>query len=179
VRTSLVERMIGAAFLDTSTYEAVERDQNATSSALLIVVLAAIASGIGLLGSGNLLAVIFGILAALIGWAAYAGVAYLVGSRLLAGPQTQATWGQLLRTLGFAQTPRLLLVLTFIPLFGFVLNLVVWVWTLVTTVVAIRQALDFTTGRAIVTAIVSWIILAIVQFILLAPFGALLIRSSP
>jgi hypothetical protein len=171
--------MIGAAFLNSATYEAVERDQNATSSALLIVILGAIASGIGLLGSGRLLAVIFGILAAIVAWAAYAGVAYLVGSRFLGGPRTQATWGQLLRTLGFAQSPRLLLVLGFIPIFGFFLNVVVWVWTLMTTVVAVRQALDFTTGRAIVTAVVSWIILAIVQFILLAPFGALLIRSSP
>ena len=35
---------------------------------------------------------------------------------------------------------------------------VVGVWTLITTVVAVRAALDFSTGRAIATAIVGWIV---------------------
>ncbi|GBD15288.1 hypothetical protein HRbin26_00174 [bacterium HR26] len=173
MQASLTARMIGAARLDTATYEAVEHDEGATSAALLVVILGAIASGIAVLGSGRIAAFIGGILAAIIGWAAYAGVAYLIGSRLFATPQTQATWGQLLRTLGFAQSPRLLLVLGWIPILGVLISLVVAIWTLITTVIAIRQALDFTTGRAIGTAIISWLVLIVVQLIILIPFGAL------
>ena len=40
----LVQRMKGVARLDESTYEEIERDQNATGQALLVVVLAAVAS---------------------------------------------------------------------------------------------------------------------------------------
>ncbi len=177
MQASLTTRMIGAARLDTATYEAVEHDEGATSAALLVVVLGAIAAGIGALGTGRIGAFIGGIVAAIISWVAYAGVAYLVGSRLLATPQTQATWGQLLRTLGFAQSPRLLLVLGWIPLLGGLISLVVAIWTLVTTVVAIRQALDFTTGRAIATAVLSWLALVVVYAIILIPFGALTMRG--
>lgn len=174
----LTARMIGAARLDTQTYEAIEHDENATGSALLVVVLAAIASGIGLLGSGRIVAFVVGIIAAIIGWAVYAGIAYLIGTRLLAGPKTQATWGQLLRTLGFAQAPRLLLVIGWIPILGALVSLVVWVWTLITTVIAIRQALDIGTGRAVVTAVVSWLVQLVVYAIILAPFGFIAAMSS-
>ncbi|MCM8749880.1 YIP1 family protein [Thermomicrobiaceae bacterium CFH 74404] len=173
MQASLTARIIGAARLDTATYEAVEHDEAATSSALLVVVLAAIAAGIGTLGSGRIAAFILGVIAAIVSWAAYAGVAYLVGSRLLAGPQTQATWGQLLRTLGFAQAPRLLLVLGWIPILGVLISLIVFIWTLITTVVAIRQALDFTTGRAIGTAVIAWLVLVIVYAVILIPVGVL------
>jgi len=45
----LFDRMMGAARLDVTTYEDVERDQNATVQALIVVTLAAIAAGIGTL----------------------------------------------------------------------------------------------------------------------------------
>jgi hypothetical protein len=51
---SLIDRMIGAARLDVHTYEAVERDINATTQAALIVIIAAIASGLTGTGGGVL-----------------------------------------------------------------------------------------------------------------------------
>ena len=166
-QASIVERMIRAAKLDPQVYEEVEHDQSATSQALLVVVLGALAAGIGALygGIGGLLV---GIVAALIGWAVYAWVAYWVGTTIFKGPHTEATWGQLLRTLGFASSPRVLLVLGIIPVVGLFVGLAVLVWTLVTTVIAIRQALDFDTGRAIATAVVSWIALFLVSFVIVA-----------
>ena len=82
-----------------------------------------------------------------------------------------ATWGELLRTLGFAQSPRILLVLGIIPVLGRLVVLVVGIWTLVTGVVAIRQALDITTGKAIVTAVVSLIAIIVVTAVLGTIFG--------
>ena len=162
--TSMIDRMIGAARLDTQIYEEVEHDESATSQAVLVVVLGAVAAGIGAL-SGGALGLVVGIVTALIGWAAYAFVAYWVGTNLFKGPQTSATWGEVLRTLGFANSPRLLLVLGVIPVVGLLVALAVLVWTLVTTVVAIRQAFDFDTGSAIATAVVSWLALLVISFV--------------
>ena len=166
-QASIIDRMIRAARLEPQVYEEVEHDQSATRQAMLVVVLGAIAAGIGAL-YGGIIALIVGIVAALIGWAVYAFIAYWVGTNIFKGPKTEATWGELLRTLGFASSPRVLLVLWIIPVVGFFVGLVVFIWTLVTTVIAIRQALDFDTGRAIATAVVSWLGLFVISFVVTA-----------
>jgi hypothetical protein len=66
--------------------------------------------------------------------------------------------GEVLRTLGFAQSPRILLILAFIPVLGWAIVVAVFFWVLATTVVALRQALELTTGTAIGTAVVAWIV---------------------
>ena len=87
-QSSLIDRMVRAAMLDEQLYEEVEHDQSATRQAMLVVVLGAIAAGIGVL-DGGLLAIVVGIVAALIGWAIYAFVAYWVGTHIFHGPHTQ------------------------------------------------------------------------------------------
>jgi hypothetical protein len=42
----------------------------------------------------------------------------------------------------------------------------VFFWLLVAGIVAIRQALDFSTGRAIATAIVGWICMVVIDVVL-------------
>ena len=101
----------------------------------------------------------------------YAWITYFIGTRLLAGPETSADWGELARTLGFAYSPRVLLVIGVVPaLYGTIL-FVVGLWTLLTTVSALRAALDFSIWRAIGTAIlgsvVNGVILSIVYALLL------------
>lgn len=161
--SGLVERMIGAARLDPATYEEVEHDAGANRSALLVVLLGAIASGLVGLGTGGAVGFLGGILAAILGWIFYAAVAYYIGTRILRTSETRATIGELLRTLGYAQSPQLLLVLGVVPGIGTILGVVVSIWMVATTVVAVRQALDYTsTARAIVTALVAWIIYGIV-----------------
>ena len=164
MESSLVQRMIGAARLDAETYEAVERDTNATSSALIVVVLAALASGVAALALGDdVVDLLLGIAGSVVGWILYAAVAYFIGTRIFQTAETRATLGELLRTLGFAQAPGVLLVLAIIPILGAFVSLVVAVWILITTIIAVRQALDFTTGRAVGTAVVSWVINVIVN----------------
>jgi hypothetical protein len=161
-RRSIVERMRGAALLDVATYEEVEHDETATGQAAVVVALAAVAGAIGGARSGSG-GVIAGIVAAFAGWLIWAGVTWFVGTRLFKGT---AHWGELLRTLGFAQTPGLLMALAFVPILGWFVRFVVFVWLLVTGVVAIRQALDIGTGQAVVTAIVAWLIVVVVMMVL-------------
>ena len=163
-QASIIDRMIRAARLEPQLYEEVEHDRSATTQALLVVALGAVAAGIGAL-SGGLDAFLAGIVIALVGWAVYAYVAFWVGTNLFKGPHTEATWGQLLRTLGFASSPRVLLILGIIPVVGGLIWLAVFVWWVTATVIAIRQALDFDTGRAIVTAVVSVVPTAVVLIV--------------
>lgn len=155
--STMVERMLGAAMLRVETYEEVEADTTANGQAAGVVIIAALAHAIGAAGLGSG-AVLGGVLSAVFGWLVWSGVTYLIGDKLLGG---RATWGELLRTLGFAQTPRVLLLLAFIPILGPVIRFVVAIWLLVAGVIAIRQALDFSTGKAILTAILGWIVVMI------------------
>ena len=165
----MIQRMIGAARLRTETYEEVEADKSATLQALSVVLLVALAAGIGNLGSGSVIAFVVGMVAALAGWAIWAWITYLVGTTILRTPETDANWGQLARTLGFAQSPGVLKVFGVVPIVGPVVFAVVSIWQLVAMVIAIRQALDYTsTMRAIGVAIIGFIAYAVLTGILFA-----------
>ncbi len=78
---------------------------------------------------------------------------------MLPEESTEADWGQVARTTGFAQSPGLLRIFGFIPVVGPLVVLVASIWQLVAVVVAIRQALDYTqTWRAIVVVLIGWLI---------------------
>jgi len=86
----------------------------------------------------------------------------LIGGKLLGGT---ATWGELLRTIGFAQSPGVLMIFGIIPILGGLVRVVVAVWLLFTGIVAIRQALDFSTGKAILTAFLGWVAMVALAFL--------------
>jgi hypothetical protein len=154
--------MIGAARLDTATYEEVESDYNATGQAALVVTMVAIASAIGGLGEGGR-GIVSGVIVSILGWLLWSAIAWVIGDKVFGGT---ATWGELLRTIGFAQSPGILLILGIIPVLGGIVGFVVSIWLLVAGIIAIRQALDFSTGRAILTAVLGWIPMAIASWIL-------------
>ncbi|MFQ5537112.1 MAG: YIP1 family protein [Gemmatimonadota bacterium] len=148
---SMVERMTGAALLNIETYEEVEHDDNATGQAAAVVAMVAAAQAIGAAGHG-LFGAVGAAAAALLGWLLWAGITYLVGTKLFDGT---ATWGELLRTLGFAQAPGILAVVGVLPLLGAV-NYLIPLWLLVTGFIAVRQALDFGNGKTFLTILVGW-----------------------
>lgn len=150
---SMTERMLGAARLDVATYEEVEHDASATGQAAVVVAIVAVASAIGAIG-GDGAGPIGALIGAVIGWLVWSGITYLIGDKLLGGT---ASWGELLRTLGFAQSPGVLFALGIVPLLGGIVRVVVGIWILVAGVIAIRQALDFSTGKAILTVILGWL----------------------
>ena len=161
-RYSWTERMVGAAKLDANIYEDVEADVSANGQAAGTVALVAVAQAIGAIGEGTL-GLVTGVVGALVGWLIWAGVTYLIGAKLLGGT---ATWGELLRTLGFAQAPGVLSVLGLLPVVGGVVRVAVTVWILLAGMMAIRQALDVSTAKAILTAVLGWLALALPVFLL-------------
>ena len=163
----LTDRMLGAAMLDVATYEEVEHDQTATGQAAGVVGIVALCAAIGGL-DGGIGEMLTGLIGAYVGWMTWSAVTYVIGDKVFGGT---ATWGELLRTLGFAQTPGVLYAIGVIPLVGFLVIPFVWIWMLVTGVVAIRQALDFGTGKAILTALIGIVAYAVVASVLGVLFG--------
>jgi hypothetical protein len=172
---SFLQRLIGAAALDTAIYEEVEADPGAGLQAAAIVVLSSLAAGVGARGfSENTLPNIALIsIVSLMAWACWALVTYEIGARLLPEPQTSVDIGQLMRTIGFAATPGLIRVFGVIPGVTIPAFAVATIWMLVAMIVGVRQALDYTsTGRAVAVCVIGWALAAVFVLVLSMAFGS-------
>ncbi len=156
--TSFTERLLGAARLDVQIYEEVEADETAMGQAMVVVILSSLAAGVGSTGFG-VLGFFLGTVGTLIGWFVWAGITSVVGTKLLPEPQTESDISELLRTTGFAAAPGLLRIFGIVPLVGWLVFPVTFVWMLVTMVVAVRQALDYeSTGRAVGVCLIGFVV---------------------
>jgi hypothetical protein len=140
--------------LDVATYEEVEADRRATPHALAIVLLSSLAAGIGASGSrgaSDTVAFVAGAsMIAVITWAAFAVMLFQVGGSILPDRATRVDVGELLRTLGFAAAPGLLQVFGALPGAAVPVFTVALLWAFAASIVAVRQALDYTsTARAV------------------------------
>jgi hypothetical protein len=171
---TFIQRLIGAAALDSAIYEEVEADPSAMMQALAVVVLSSLAAGIGASGLGGTSLANFGFISilALIAWAAWALITFEIGARLMPEPQTSVDVGQLMRTIGFATTPGLLRVFGAIPGVTVPAFAISSLWMLVAMIVAVRQALDYTsTVRAVAVCVCGWFLAAAIAIALGLFFG--------
>ncbi len=169
---SIQDRMIRAAKLDAQLYEEVEADRGAMGQATAVVILSAVAAGIGNLAAGGVVGILVLSVAALVGWYIWAFLTYMIGTRLLPEPATRADLGELLRTLGFASAPGLIRVLGIVPGLTDLVFMVAAVWMLIAMVIAVRQALDYeSTLRAVGVCLIGWIIQAILLWIVVSMTG--------
>lgn len=164
---SFVERTIGAARLSVRTFEEVEADTTALGQAVAVVVLSSLAAGIGTAGQQGAPGVVGAVVAALLGWVVWAWLTYFIGTRMLPEPQTHADWGQLARTTGFASAPGIIRIVGIVPGLTMLVFFIASVWMLAAFVVAVRQALDYSsTWRAVGVCLIGWIVNALL-FVLL------------
>ena len=157
--STLVQRAVRAARLESAIYEEVEADHTATGQAMLVVVLSSVAAGVGLGFAGPSAPgrFLFGIPAALAGWVVWAALTYWIGARWFPEAETRSDVGELLRTLGFAASPGLLRVLGVFVGLTTIVFVAVNLWMLATTVIAVRQALDYrSTWRAVGVCAWGW-----------------------
>jgi hypothetical protein len=180
---TFLRRVLAAAMLDPSVYEEVEADRTATGQALLVVVLSSVAAGVGARGwhTGASEAILFfaGIsVIALLAWAAWALLTFEIGTRLLPTTETRSDVGELLRTLGFASAPGLVRVLGILPGATDPVFIVAAVWMLAAMVIAVRQALDYTsTARALAVCGLGWILSLVLAVVLGLVFGPTLLGA--
>ena len=158
---SFLMRIVKCSMFNSDAYEDVEHDESAMSQALIIVLIQGTALGLyqskflfDTLSPGVVLgSVIYGMLS----WALFAWITYFVGTRIFRTNETEADWGQLARTLGFASAPRILFfgILFFSSSIMQSMASIITLWVLVTSFIAIRQALELTNLRALGTTLVS------------------------
>ncbi len=164
---SFTERMIGAARLDVNTYEEVEADTTATTQAMVAVLLSSLAAGIGALGVLGITGLVKTAVISLVGWVIWAGLTFLIGTKILPEPQTRADMGELLRTLGFAASPGILRVAGIVPFIGWIISIAAVLWMLVAMVIAVRQALDYkSTLRAVGVCAIGFVVYLAIMFVI-------------
>lgn len=169
-----LQRLVGAAALDSAIYEEVEADEGATLQAFVTVVASSVAAGIGVQGAPGAqigdIAVVGTI--AVLAWASWALITLGIGVRLLPQRQTRSNVGELLRTIGFATAPGCLRVLGVLPGVTVPVFIVTTIWMLAAMVVAVRQALDYQdTARAIAVCGVGWVLAIAIAVVLGVLFG--------
>lgn len=161
---SFGERLLGALRVDATIYEEVEHTPEALGQAAAVVALAAVARGLGVPADNGLLG---GLLGGFLGWLFGTAVIWLIGVKIM---KHTSDFQELLRTLGFASAPQLLYILGVIPLgpLAPLLALAVTVLGVFAWVIAVRQALDVTTGRSIGICVLAQIPLILMVLALLA-----------
>ena len=154
-----IRRFVGALTLDPSAYEEFESDRGAIFQALATVLLASLAEGLALRAVLGPDSVLLMTAVALIGWVAWAVLTFEVGARILPGARTHSSVGELMRTLGFAAAPGCVAFLALVP--GLPIPVLVFsrTWMLLAMIVAVRQALDYTsTWRAVAVCALAWLL---------------------
>jgi hypothetical protein len=169
----IVDRMVRAARLESELYAEVERDEKATGQAIAVVLISALAAGIGNSGLGGPFGLVFGAVGMLVGWFVWAFLIHFIGTRLLPERGTRADLDQVLRATGFATAPGVVRVVGVVPLLGPLADTVALVWMLAAFVVAVRRTLDYAgAGRALaVTLLALAVPLAGVGFLMVVGLG--------
>ena len=102
-----------------------------------------------------------------------AAIISFVGTKLFPTPDTKSDWGEVSRTMAFAQSPAILIIFGVIGLLAGLENIfwivafVTLVWQMAATIIAVRQALDYTsTIRAVGVTVLSYIPYAVIMTLL-------------
>ena len=151
-RRSLLAKTVGAARLEADAFREREDDRGALAQATAVVALAAVSEGVGALDAGVLPAA-GAFLATFAGWLLWAALARGLGA-LLAGGEG-APHG-LLAALGFAQAPRLLGFLGYLPVAGWIGSLVIAGWVLVAGLLGARVNSRMGPVRALAVVLPGW-----------------------
>jgi hypothetical protein len=156
----------GVLRLNPAVFEEIEADTSANAQAFGVVVIASVAAGLGGGLVGGLGGMVTDTLGAVVGWVMWAGVTYVLGARLMPEPETRTDMGELLRVIGFSYAPNMFSLFGAIPIIGILVRSVVAFWLLATTVLAVRQALDYrSTWRAFAVVVCGWLIFVGIQWL--------------
>lgn len=165
-RTSFAQRIAGSFLLNSRVFEDIERDPSALIQATLVVVAAGMARGIGAFGTEGMAGLIGSPAVGVATWLVAGSIIWAVGVKRFG---CSSDLPELLRTLGFAAAPLLLLALGALPLGEAHSSL--WIaahsWAAIALVVAVREALDVSTRGALAACVFA----IAVGFVLLALLG--------
>jgi hypothetical protein len=183
----MLDRIMGVITLKAPIYRQIADDKNDTMNAAIIVVVARLISGFfsGLVSIdpstggasvsviGAVLAAILTVIVGLIAWAISAWVLAFVAKAM--GGKTDT--GEMLRVTGYVEIFSLVGILAVLGLISpallcvvGIISLVVGILRLIGYVIGVREAAEFSTTNAIITAVIA----AVVNFIIFAViYGAI------
>jgi hypothetical protein len=155
----LLRWIIGVIRFDPDVYRELKDDYTATLPAILFVALIALISALpSFLFSGKGLPLFFQTAAlAFSAWVTIVLLAFILGAKALPGPETNVTVAALVRTLGFAQAPGLVLVLALVPGASLGIASLVFIWVFFTTLYALRETLSVSTSRALLVTVLAFL----------------------
>lgn len=191
----MLDRIMGVITLNAATYRQIAEDKTATGQAAIIVIVANLIAAFfrGLVqvtpraatqGTpefittvspiGAIIGAIVGVIIALIGWVIAAWVLAFVARGF--GGKTDT--GEMLRVTGYVEVFALIGVIAVLMLISPVLGclvgligLIVGILRLIGYIIGVREAAEFSTSNAIITAIIA----AIVNFVIVAVIGGSII----
>jgi Yip1 domain len=164
------DRVVGAMKLDPNAFEDVERDPTAIGQSVGVIVLAAVAAGIGNMFRGGLTGIVYGACLSVVGFLVWSPIVWVIGTKVMPEPATKADYPETFRVLGFSAAPGLASVITIIPILGYLLMLLIWLWQIAAMIIAVKAVLDYSTmGKAIIVVVIGWIVNFVVTMIILAP----------
>ncbi len=165
-----VEKLLRAARLDSSLYKELKKDSSALRQALYAIILLNVLTGLGIgvndvlsghtipgLGSAEIpLLVGVQILLALVKWGILTTIIFLVGVLLLKGT---SRFEEVARAIGFAYAPIALQILVAFTAFSLLLTegiqLATDFWLILALIVAVKQTLEISIGKAIAVVVIA------------------------
>jgi len=171
----MIARIIRIFKLDASVFREIAEDKAAMTQAAIIVVVVSLLSALGLAigvaitDTGNALGTFFGTFLSgiLLSWILWAVLTYGVGVFLFKG---KTDIPEMMRVLGYANAPNLLGIFAIIPCLGWLAALVGGILSLIAGVIAVREAMEFDTTKAIITVVIAWIISFGISFLIQSIF---------
>jgi hypothetical protein len=177
---ALMQRLRRLVMLDSSVFDEVRTDANATVPAVIIAVVSMFLFGLGgwlwylfqdfdvvdeYVSSGDvfLRSVILGSIIALVLWGVAVGITYVMLTQVF---RARADINELIRVMGFAALPLSIGVLLFIPGFDFGLALIAVALTVALTTVAVQSATDAPAGRVVASVGLGFLVWAVVLSLL-------------
>ena len=168
----LINRLVGAFTFRKSVYAEVEHDPSFTTTAWVLLVVATLLNRLDALFTSSewLFAVVVSAILSILGFAVGVLVVNWIGSTLF---KANVTFGQGVRTLGLACVWRAIgafgLVLFFSEALSGVLDLLIGLATLVSWLIAAKEALDLDWVKTVVTVLLGWL----AQFVITTAVSAL------
>jgi hypothetical protein len=153
----IIARLTRMIKMDHTVYDEIAADENATAQAAIIVAITALLTALGTLFVSNFGAFIWTFIRLVaVGWVLWSAIVWFVGSKLFAG---NGTFFNVLRVLGYVTAP---LILGIIPVVG---SLIGGILSLVLAFFAIRETMDLTTEKTILTIVIGWVINLVIGLI--------------
>jgi len=176
-----MDRIIKALTFKTDVYAEVENDATFTSTAWIIVVVVSFLNQLGARAGSNignwLLGAIIGTAFAVLAFAVATYVINLVGKVVF---KADVDFGELVRTLGLAYVWQIVGLLGILGVISVALACLIsplifigWILTVVAWFIAVKEALDLDWVPTIVTVVIGWVVLIVINLLASVVIGAL------